>query len=141
MTRVSMVVALALLLFSWMLAARQPQSSGASKGGPSVVIVTEADNGKDIDLPAGDTLVLRLKSNPSTGYRWAILGDPLPLRLVKSSTKKNGQTSHAAGASVTQEFRLTAISGGMASLSLEYRRPSEYNVAPAKTFSVKVNAR
>jgi predicted secreted protein len=60
---------------------------------------------------------------------------------VKSSTKKNAQTGHAVGAPVTQEFRLTAVSAGMASLSLEYRRPWEYNVAPAKTFNVKVNAR
>jgi inhibitor of cysteine peptidase len=120
MTRVSIVAALALLLFS---------------------LITDEDNGKDIDLPAGDTLVLRLKSNPSTGYNWAIKGDPLPLRLVKSSTKKNAQTGHAVGAPVTQEFRLAAVSAGMASLTLEYRRPWEYNVAPAKTFKVKVNAR
>ena len=142
MIRVSIVAALALLLFSLMLVAQPPQSPGApQKSASSVVIITDEDNGKDIDLPAGDTLVLRLKSNPSTGYSWAIKGDPSPLRLVKSPTKKNAQTGHAVGAPVTQEFRLTAVSAGMASLSLEYRRPWEYNVAPAKTFNVKVNAR
>ena len=142
MTRVSIVAALALLLFSLMLVAQPPQSPGApQKSASSVVTITDEDNGKDIDLPAGDTLVLRLKSNPSTGYSWAIKGDPLPLRLVKSSTKKNAQTGHAVGAPVTQEFRLTAVSAGMASLTLEYGRPWEYNVAPAKTFKVKVNAR
>ena len=142
MTRVSIVAALALLLFSLMLVAQPPQSPGApQKSASSVVTITDEDNGKDIDLPAGDTLVLRLKSNPSTGYSWAIKGDPSPLRLVESSTKKNAQTGHAVGAPVTQEFRLTAVSAGMASLTLEYRRPWEYNVAPAKTFKVKVNAR
>ena len=142
MTRVSIVAALALLLFSLMLVAQPPQSPGApQKSASSVVTITDEDNGKDIDLPAGDTLVLRLKSNPSTGYSWAIKGDALPLRLVKSSTKKNAQTGHAVGAPVTQEFRLTAVSAGMASLTLEYRRPWEYNVTPAKTFNVKVNAR
>ena len=142
MTRVSIVVALALLLFSLILVAQPPQSPGApQKSASSVVTITDEDNGKDIDLPAGDTLVLRLKSNPSTGYSWAIKGDPSPLRLVKSSTKKNAQTGHAVGAPVTQEFRLTAVSAGMASLTLEYRRPWEYHVAPAKTFKVKVNAR
>jgi inhibitor of cysteine peptidase len=142
MTRVSIVAAVALQLFSLMLVAQPPQSPGApQKSASSVVTITDEDNGKDIDLPAGDTLVLRLKSNPSTGYNWAIKGDPLPLRLVKSSTKKNAQTGHAVGAPVTQEFRLTAVSAGMASLTLEYRRPWEYNVTPAKTFNVKVNAR
>jgi inhibitor of cysteine peptidase len=142
MTRVSIVAALALLLFSLMLVAQQPQSPGAQqKGGSSVVVITDQDNGKDVDLPAGDTLVIRLKSNPSTGYRWAIKGDPSPLRLVKGSTKKNGQNSHAVGAPVTQEFRLKVASAGMASLTLEYRRPWELAAGPAKTFSVKVNAR
>jgi inhibitor of cysteine peptidase len=142
MTRVVIVAILALPLFSLMLAAQQPQSPGAQhKSTPSVVIITDQDNGKDIDLPAGGTLVIRLKSNPSTGYSWAIKGDPSPLRLVKSSTKKNGQNSHAVGAPVTQEFRLTTATAGMASLTLEYRRPWELAAGPAKTFSVKVNAR
>ena len=142
MTRVSVLAVSPLLLFSLMLVAQQPQSPGAQqKGAPSVVIITDQDNGKDIDLPAGDTLVIRLKSNPSTGYRWAIKGDPSPLRLVKSSTKKTGQTGHAVGVPVTQEFRLKVASAGMASLTLEYSRPWEYTAAPAKTLAVKVNAR
>jgi inhibitor of cysteine peptidase len=142
MTRTSIVVASSCLFFSWMLAAQQPHPPAApQKSAASMVTITDQDNGKDIDLPAGDTLVVRLKGNPSTGYTWAIKGDPSPLRLVKSSTRKNGQTGHAVGAPVTQEFRLTAVSAGMASLTLEYRRPWEYTSGPARTFSVKVNAR
>jgi inhibitor of cysteine peptidase len=141
MARIAIVLS-ALLLFSLMLVAQPPQSSGAQqKRTPSAIAITDQDNGKDIDLPAGDTLVLRLKSNPSTGYSWAIKGDPSPLKLVKSSTEKNSQTSNVPGAPVTQDFRLTAVSAGMASLTLEYRRPWEQDVAPARTFQVKVKAR
>ena len=140
MTRIAIVV-VHLLLFSLMLVAQPPQSPGAQqKSTSSVIAIADQDNGKDIELPAGDTLVLRLTSNPSTGYSWAIEGDPLPLRLVKSSTKKTGQNGHAIGTPVMQEFRLTAVSAGMASLTLEYRRPWESNVAPVKTFRVRVNA-
>ncbi len=140
MTRIAIVVS-ALLLSSLMLVAQPPQSPGAQQQStPSAIAITDQDDGKDIDLPAGDTLVLRLKSNPSTGYSWAIKGDPSPLKLVKNSTKKNDQTSDVPGAPVTQEFRLTAVSAGMASLTLEYRRPWEHDVAPAKTFQVRVNA-
>ena len=142
MTRVVILAVLAMPLFSLMLVAQPPQSPGAQqKSASSAVVITDQDNGKDIDLPAGGTLVVRLKSNPSTGYRWAIKGDPSPLRLVKSSTKRTGQTSHVVGAPVTQEFRLKVASAGMASLTLEYSRPWEYTAAPAKTFAVKVNAR
>ncbi|MFZ0914739.1 MAG: protease inhibitor I42 family protein [Candidatus Korobacteraceae bacterium] len=141
MTRIA-IVALALPLFSLMLVAQPLQSPDAQqKNASSVVVITDQDNGKDIDLPAGGTLAIRLNSNPSTGYSWAIKGDPSPLRLVKSSTKKNGQNSHVAGAPITQEFRLRAVSAGMASLTLEYRRPWEHDVAPVKTFQVRVKAR
>jgi inhibitor of cysteine peptidase len=142
MTRTSIVVASGFLLFSWMLLAQTPQSRSAKqKGTSSVVTITDEDHGKDIDLPAGDTLVVRLKGNPSTGYSWAIKGDPSPLWLVKSSTKKTSQSGHTAGAPAVQEFRLTAVTAGMASLTLEYRRPWEYTAAPARTFQVKVSAR
>jgi inhibitor of cysteine peptidase len=142
MMRISVVLPAGFLLFSLMLVAQPPQSPGAKQtSSPSQIVVTDQDNGKDIDLPAGGSLVVRLNSNPSTGYSWAIKGDPSPLRLVKSSTKKNSQAGHAAGAPVMQEFRLTAVSAGMASLTLEYRRPWEYNVASARTFQVRVNAR
>jgi inhibitor of cysteine peptidase len=141
MTRIA-ITAVSALLFALMLLAQAPQTPGAPRKSPSAVVtITEQDDGKDVDLPSGDTLVVRLKSNPSTGYSWAIKGDPSPLRLVKSSTKKTGQTSHVAGAPATQEFRLTALSSGMASLTLEYRRPWEYTAGPARTFRVRVNAR
>ncbi len=139
MTRISVLVSMDFFLFSLMLVAQSQATH--PKSAPSTVIVTDQDNGKDIELPAGATLVVRLKSNPSTGYSWAIKGDPAPLRLVKSSTTKNGQASHVAGAPVIQEFRLAAVSAGMAPLTLEYRRPWEHGVAPVKTFNVRINAR
>ena len=142
MTRISIVTSGVGAVF-WMLVAQPPQSRGAQheecflRSSPLPMRTTE----KISIFPTGDTLVVRLKSNPSTGYTWAIKGDPSPLRLVKSSAKKNNQTGHAAGAPVTQEFRLSATSAGMASLTLEYRRPWEYTAGPAKTFDVQVNAR
>ncbi len=141
MTRLS-IIFVAVLLFALMLVARPLQSLDATqKKASSVVVITDQDNGKDIDLPAGDTLVVRLKSNPSTGYTWAIKRGPSILRLLKTSTKKTGQTAHGMGAPVIQEFRLTAMSAGLSALILEYRRAWEYTAGPAKTFSVQVNAR
>lgn len=142
MTRISVAIGLVMLTLCDTTPAQPSQSHAAqTKVASPIVIVTDADNGKDIDLPAGDTLVVRLKSNPSTGYSWAIKGDPSPLRLAKSSSKKNTQTSHGAGSPVTQELRLTATSAGMASLTLEYRRAWEYTAGPAKKFHLQVNAR
>src|SRR5271154_5485282 len=35
--------------------------------------ITEADNGKSIQLNVQDTLTVRLKSNETTGYAWSVL--------------------------------------------------------------------
>ena len=58
-----------------------PRASKAPKG--KVKIVTDASSSSSVSLKAGDTLLVRLKSNPSTGYSWAALTFPdMPIRLV-----------------------------------------------------------
>jgi len=38
------------------------------------VTLTASDNGRTVDVREGETLVLRLHENASTGYRWAFDG-------------------------------------------------------------------
>ncbi len=141
MTRRSLVINISALLIFAMQAGAQASHSTAQKSLASVVTITDKDNGTDVDLPQGATLLVKLASNPSTGYSWAVKGDPSPLKLEKTSVKKGKQSSKKAGAPGVQELRFGATSAGMASLTLEYRRPWEYTASPAKTFSVKVNVR
>ncbi|HZP23656.1 MAG TPA: protease inhibitor I42 family protein [Terriglobales bacterium] len=114
----------------------------AIMGAPaSTVVVTDADNGKDIDLTSGQTLEVKLKSTAGTGYSWTVTGDPAPLKLTKTYTQHNKSASARAGASQSTVFQLNATSAGLSTLTLVYRRSWEYNVPPAKTFSVRVNVR
>lgn len=113
-------------------------SAGTSS---TVVSIGDQDNGKDVDLTSGGVLVVSLSSNPSTGYRWAVAGDPSPMKLQKVSFRKKTGSSQMPGAPGVQVFRFTANSAGMATLTLNYSRSWEYNVAPAKTFNVRVNVR
>jgi inhibitor of cysteine peptidase len=141
MTLRSLAINLSALFILAMQVGAQATHSTAPKSPPSVVTISDQDNGKDIDLPQGATLLVKLTSNPSTGYSWAVKGDPSPLKLEKTSTKKGKQSSKKVGAPGVQELRFVANSAGMASLTLEYRRPWEYTASPAKTFSVRVNVR
>ncbi len=34
--------------------------------------LTEVDKGKSLEVHQGDEIVIRLKENPTTGYRWAV---------------------------------------------------------------------
>jgi len=113
------------------------QASDPAKTLP-VVRVTEAENGKDIDIADGQTLQVKLKSIAGTGYAWTLSGDPAPLKLTKTSTQRGKNQPGAAQMSV---FQLQANSAGMATVTFVYRRSWEYNVPPAKSFSIRVNVR
>lgn len=110
-----------------------------TKAADSVLTVTDADNGKNIDLASGQTLRVKLKTISGTGYAWTLSGDPAPLKLIKTHTE-NGK-SQRPGAGHISVFDLTASSAGLANVTFVYRRSWEYNVSPARTFTIRVNVR
>jgi inhibitor of cysteine peptidase len=120
---------------------QQAASASKAQSASSNVLLTEQDNGKDIDLTIGSTLIVKLPGNPSTGYNWTIVGEPSPLKLQKTSFRKGATKGSSVGASGTATFQLSANSSGLATLTLVYRRSWEYNVAPIKTFAVRVDVR
>ena len=122
-------------------AATQPAKAGTNAKAAPATTLTEQDNGRDIDLNSGEMLIVRLPSNPSTGYNWTVAGEPAPLELQKSTFQKRSSNSKVVGASGTSVFRFTANSSGISNLTLVYRRSWEYNTPPMKTFSVRVNVR
>jgi predicted secreted protein len=115
-----------------------PFATMAAPAPASIVTITDADNGRDIELTTGQTLEVKLKSIAGTGYAWTLSGDPAPLKLTKTSTQRSKKTPGAAQTSV---FQLSANSAGLANVTFVYRRSWEYNIPPAKTFSVRVNVR
>jgi len=104
----------------------------------SVVTVTDSDTGKEIDLAAGQTLRVKLPATPSTGYSWLLSGDPAPLKLTRSFYERNKNTSGMPGSPQDAVFELRARRAGVATLTFVYRRAWEYNVAPARTFTIRV---
>jgi inhibitor of cysteine peptidase len=113
-------------------------SSSQPGGRPGVVIVTAADNGKQVSLRVGNTLIVRLESNPSTGYGWAPTGTvPDCLTQQGEGSFESGSTG-AVGAPGTQSLMFFAAQPGSGTLSLAYARPWE-NTQPANTFSAQVD--
>jgi inhibitor of cysteine peptidase len=104
------------------------------------LLLEEPDSGSIIYLNQGDALSVRLPANPSTGFTWSVAanapsvlapgGDP---RFEPPPTPRPG-----AGGFQTLEFRVAG--GGAAFLQLVYRRPSEKDAPPARTWSVFVAA-
>ncbi len=104
------------------------------------VMLGSGDNARQIELNKGQTLVITLEANPTTGYTWeATEFDEHVLRQV-GETKFQPQSS-AIGAGGVQTLRFEAMNAGNTSLKLVYHRPWEKNVEPLKNFSVQVVVR
>ncbi len=114
--------------------AAEPTSAPAT---PQQIQVTEADQGKNIMLNPGDSLVITLVSNPSTGYAWEVKPvDHAVLALIGEPAFKADSDSLGAPGKTTLNFQ-TAASGSQA-LTLLYRRSFEKNAQPLKTFTINV---
>ena len=100
-----------------------------------------ADDGREKQLKKGQTLVVTLEGNPTTGYSWEA-ADPLDeqvLRQVGEAEFK--QESEALGAGGVQILRFEAVNAGKFTLKLVYHRPWEKDVEPLETYSIQVVVR
>ena len=113
----------------------------APKPPPAPVTVSAEQSGTSVALTSGQDLVVRLPSNPSTGYRW-IYVEPKDavLRVDGPSSFETQSAGGAAGAGGTEIWKLAPFKPGQQQLRFEYRRPWEQDVAPSKiaTYSVTV---
>lgn len=105
---------------------------------PGSVSVGEADAGKEITLKQGQSLVVSLPGNPSTGYSWEVQEvDVALLEQVGEAEFASDDTALVgAGGKLTLTFK--ALSTGKTSLVLVYHRPWETDVEPLQTFSITV---
>jgi predicted secreted protein len=103
------------------------------------VTLTEREAGAPQRVELGQTIIVRLESNRTTGYRWTVasadgavlssLGDPF-------YTTPQG----AVGASGTESWWFRVVNTGAQRVTLEYRRSFESGVPASRTVSYDVEA-
>ncbi len=99
--------------------------------------VTEANQGKNYTLNMGDSLVIVLDSNPSTGYAWVVKSVDKPvLSLAGESVFKVDSGKLGAPGKTTLTFK--TVSSGFQALTLLYQRSFEKDAQPLKTFTINV---
>ena len=104
------------------------------------VEVDEGDADSQVELELGQVLVVTLKSNPSTGYRWERAeNNESILEQLGEAEFKPSETEEPpmVGAGGWEIFRFKAVSAGQMTLELVYHRSWE-EVEPLKTFSIQV---
>ena len=109
-------------------------------GETNEVNLDAGDDGSQVEINAGQTLVVSLEGNPTTGYTWeaAELDDQVLRQVGETEFKPD---SDAIGAGGVQTLRFEAMNSGQTTLKLVYHRPWEEDVEPAEIFSVQVVVR
>jgi inhibitor of cysteine peptidase len=100
-------------------------------------VITDADKGGTVHLRLGDTLELRLKSNPTTGFMWYVEKESTPL-LKLAHQSQTDITEPGEGRPVFQVFRFEPRRGGDGVLRLHYVRSWEKPAPDDEQFDIHV---
>lgn len=88
-------------------------------GGSEAIVITESDNGTQVRVSRGDTVVVQLRTPVIKGYHWVrTQGDSSVLRPVgepRLIRSRRGQT--------LTEFRFQAVGGGRSRMAFNFRNP------------------
>jgi inhibitor of cysteine peptidase len=89
---------------------------------PRFHVYTEADSGKAVQEPLGETFTIRLQENPTTGYAWnmTVSGG---LVISRNEYIPSSSTPQTVGSGGTRSFTLVTSARGDQAVTAEYRRP------------------
>ncbi len=114
---------------------------------PRQQVVTEADNGKTINLENGEIFYLRLPENPSTGYRWELsLTQGLNVNLGPDNIpgeyyppeQPEGVEQPLVGAGGVRLWEIKAVAEGSQLVTGVYKRPWENATGEEDNFTLNV---
>ncbi|HKW51233.1 MAG TPA: protease inhibitor I42 family protein [Candidatus Eisenbacteria bacterium] len=103
-------------------------------------VLTMADNARTFDVRQGEVITVKLDSNHSSGFSWALAED------IGAVVKQDGKAVYARNTSKTgkilsggnETWRFRAVGAGRETVKLEYRRSWERNF-PDRTFRFSLN--
>jgi len=108
-----------------------------TSGSDSNISIEADDSGKTITLHQGDTLIVTLDGNTTTGYNWLMQTmDPAILKQVGEPAYTPESNQIGAPGKISLTFQ--AVKTGQAKLVLNYMRSFEKDIAPLNTFEVTV---
>ncbi len=95
-----------------------------------------------VQLGENDMLVIRLKVNPSTGYRWVVqdMDAKILARPKGQALEMEAAKSSLLGAPTVQILRFYGVATGKTTLNMAYMRAWETGVEPLQTYSIQVES-
>jgi inhibitor of cysteine peptidase len=100
----------------------------------AAIVLVERDNGRTIELGVGDTVLLRLPENATTGYRWAL--DCVDPDLLCGHEARYFGHAAAVGSGGIVEWQLDVKAPGTAAVRLKLWRHWEGETSVKGRFAV-----
>jgi predicted secreted protein len=120
---------IALALLAGSLVACQPSNE--------TIKISDQDAGRVITIKNGDTLIIELEGNITTGFNW-IPAPQNPVLLDQAGQPEVTPVSDQVGAPGKIILQFKAVAQGQTILHLDYKRSWETSVAPEKTYEVTI---
>jgi len=102
--------------------------------------IAESDDGGSVALGIGDTLVVRLPENPTTGFRWQVPKSSDGV-LNLESTHFDAPEPSRRGAGGERGWTYKATRSGAMTLQMKLLREWQQEDASAKSFTIEVLVR
>ncbi len=99
--------------------------------------LNDAESGRSVSVPVGETVTVTLAGNPTTGYLWELTGIERTV-LTPDAEPGFSADSPLAGSGGRFTFRFAAAAAGTSPVRLVYRRPWEKDVPPLRSFDLTV---
>jgi len=115
------------------------QSSDQSDASTAMVQMSGRDNGRTIDVRAGQSIRIVLPENATTGYRWAI--DHCDQAVVELVSTGSRYLERAIGAGGEAEFVFEARNPGSGEISLKQWRHWEGDQSILERFHLLLNVK
>jgi inhibitor of cysteine peptidase len=131
--------AIAPLLIAALWACASAPTASPSAGGSVVpgVTLTEADNGRTTVVARGETIRIRLRDAPGTGFQWKIeLSDPDVLEVLESDYLQSAGPGVGGAGQRLSLMRAKAV--GSVRLSAKRWRPWEGEQSVVERFAVSI---
>jgi inhibitor of cysteine peptidase len=111
----------------------------AAKPG-SVALQEDQQSDCPLELDKGQILLITLPSNPTTGFRWVVTRTASGvLQAMGPEVYTNPEDAGMVGSGGTSTWRFKAYQAGQDALLMQYQRPWDQGVAPAKTFACEIS--
>ena len=98
--------------------------------------LTNADAGRTVSVNTGDTIVVQLEENPTTGYLWKV--EELDSQILQLVSEDYEAAGGGIGGGGKRKFVFKANDAGLSPLKLKHMRQWEPD-SPLGTFSVTID--